>query len=152
MDKSQLLKNIEEMELKLAYMKKELAEEKHFPQKGDDYFCVDIYGEIDKQKASDNNGRFKVFRTEEDAKKFYKVECARQRVKDEIKRLNDGWTPDWKNNNEIKNMVKLYKDELVADSFKYTKILDNAMYLRSIGLVGKLIKTHKQDLLLILGQ
>ena len=155
MDKIKLRKDIQEIELKLAEMKKELAEEeKQFPQKGDTYFFVTPNGELDEGKASDSNGRFQVFRTKKDAEKFYNVECAKQRIKNEIKRLNNGWTPDWTNAEQLKYYVYLFQrdDRLEKCSLYFAKNKNNCMYLKSAELVNKLIETHKQDLLLILGQ
>ena len=154
MDKTQLIKDIQEIELKLAEMKKELEtkEEKSFPQKGDIYFMVTATCAIASDVCETDDGRFQVFRTKEDAEKFYDVECARKRVKDEIKRLNDGWTPDWKNDDESKYFTRLVYNGLAIDSYKYSKDLDNSMYLRNHSLATKLINSHKDDLLLILGQ
>ena len=155
MYKNKLLKNIKEMELNLEEMKKELAkEEKPFPQKGDEYYFIDQWGVLNFQVAKDNNGRFQVFKTKDEARNFYNVECARKRVKDEIKRLNDGWTPDWTNSLQLKYYVYLFQKngKLEEGSSYFAKIKDNCMYLKSAELVNELVKTHKQDLLLILGQ
>lgn len=156
MDKIKLEKDIQEIELKLAEMKKELEtkEEKPFPQKNDRYYYVDADGKINSSKAFDSDGRFQVFRTKEDAEKFYKVECARKRVKDEIKRLNDGWTPNWNNINQPKCYVCFFNEKGTIEKVRaYTiKVVDNFMYLKNEDLVEKLISTHKDDLLLLLGQ
>ena len=154
MDKTQLIKNIEEMELKLKEMREELEtkEEKQFPQKGDTYFMVTATCTIDSAVCETDDGRFQVFRTADEARIFYNVECARKRVKDEIKILNDGWTPDWENVNESKYFIRLIHNKISIDSYKYSKDLDNSMYLKNEDLAEKLISTHKLDLFLILGQ
>lgn len=154
MDKTQLIKNIEEMELKLKEMREELEtkEEKQFPQKGDKYYWINTDGEINSSTAYDSNGRFQVFRTKEEAQNFYNIECARQRVRDEIKRLNNGWTPDWTNHNESKFFTLLIENKLVIEIYKYSKALDNSMFLKDYASALKIIDSHKDDLLLILGQ
>lgn len=154
MDRNKLEKDIQEIELKLAEMKKELAkkEEKPFPLIGDTYYFIDQWGVLNYQVAKDNNGRFQVFKTKDEARNFYNVECARQRVRDEIKRLNDGWTPDLKNTNESKYFIRLTINELSIDNYIFNKVLDNSMYLKTYTLSTKLINSHKDDLLLILGQ
>ena len=153
MDKNQLIKNIEEMELKLAEMKKELAKaEKPFPQIGDTYYFIDKLGILNYQVAQDNNGRFQVFKTKDEAINFYNVECARQRVRDEIKRLNNGWTPDWTNYDESKFFTLLIENKLVIQIYKYNKVLDNSMFLKDYASALKIIDSNKDDLLLILGQ
>ena len=155
MDKNQLLKNIEEMELKLTEMKKELSKEKKpFPQKGDTYFTITADGTILSAVCEDNDGRFQVFKTCDEARNFYEVECAKKRVKDEIKKLNDGWTPDWNNEYQLKYFLYLVpKYGKLEKSFSLvTKTVDQCMYLKSSTLVNKLLETHEQDLFLILGQ
>ena len=153
MDRIKLEKDIQEIELKLSEMKKALAEEeKQFPQKGDTYFFVTPNGELDEEKASDSNGRFQVFRTEKDAEKFYEVECAKKRVKDAIKKLNDGWTPDWKTNIESKCLIVLANNKLDIECYRNTKKMESYMYLKNMNLAYKLIENYKDDLLLILGQ
>lgn len=156
MDKIKLEKDIQEIELKLAEMKKELAkkEEKPFPLIGDTYYFIDQWGVLNYPVAKDNNGRFQVFRTKEEARNFYNVECAKQRVKDEIKKLNNSWTPNWNNENQQKYYIYLNNKngKLDKSCSLFTKVVDDCMYLKSEELVDKLILTHKQDLLLILGQ
>ena len=142
------------MELKLKEMREELEtkEEKQFPQKGDKYYYINTEGEINSSNASDSDGRFQAFRTKEEAQNFYNLECARKRVRDEIKRLNDGWIPDWESLNESKYFIRLIHNKISIDSYKYSKDLDNSMYLKSEDLAEELILTHKLDLFLILGQ
>lgn len=153
MDRKKLEQDIQEIELKLAEMKKELAKaEKPFPQKGETYFIVTVNGTIASGVCETNNRRFQVFKTYDEAKKFYDVECARQRVKDEIKILNDGWTPDWTNNSQFKYFTRLRENKLAIENYQYSKDLDNSMYLKDRILATKLINSHKDDLLLILGQ
>lgn len=156
MDKTQLIKNIEEMELKLKEMREELAtkEEKQFPQKGDKYYYINTEGEINSSTASDSEGRFQAFRTKEEAQIFYNVECAKKRVKDEIKRLNDGWIPDWNNSDQQKGYLSFFhiKGTLEKNMTYSIKVVDNSMYLKNKELIDELISTHKLDLFLILGQ
>lgn len=156
MDREKLEKDIKEIELKLAEMKKELEtkEGKPFPQKGDKYYYINTEGEINSSTASDSEGRFQAFRTKEEAQKFYNVECARKRVKDEIKRLNNGWTPDWNKAEQPKSYISFfYKKSALEKNRAYsTKVIDDSMYLKNEDLVEELISTHKLDLLLILGQ
>lgn len=156
MDREKLEKDIQEIELKLAEMKKELSkkEEKPFPQICDTYYFIDQWGILNYTVAQNNNGRFQVFKTKDEAINFYNVECARKRVKDEIKKLNDGWTPNWNNEDQLKYYLYLFnkKGKLEKSSSYFTKVVDNCMYLKSAELVDKLLETHEQDLLLILGQ
>ena len=153
MDRIKLEKDIQEIELKLAEMKKELAKaEKPFPQAGEIYYFVKKNGNVDYSTASDGKGRFKAFRTEKEAQDFYNVECARQRVKDEIKRLNNGWTPDWTNLNESKVFILLIGNKLVVENYKYSKVLDNSMFLKDYTSALAIVDSHKDDLHLILGQ
>lgn len=155
MDKNKLEKDIQEIELKLAEMKKELAKkaEKPFPQIGDIYYFIDQWGILNYPVAQDNNGRFQVFKTKDEAINFYNVECARQRVRDEIKRLNNGWTPDWRDKKQAKYFIELFFNKLSKEYIYIgSKVLDNSMYLKESVLADELIKSHKEDLLLILGQ
>lgn len=95
-----------------------------FPQKGEGYWGYDQWGEVFTYTADDSEGRLEVYKTREEAKKAVEIQWAKQRVAHKIAVLNDGWKPDW-TDQESKYFIKCHmgrgKSVLMIDSYVHTK-------------------------------
>ena len=91
-----------------------------------------------------------VFKTRKEAEKALLKQQAKMRVIKEIARLNEGWTPNWNNIDEIKCIVGIDETDFYVERFRSVKLLDNNLYLKDYDLAFKLIETHEKDLKLML--
>lgn len=56
-----------------------------------------------------NTGNY--FKTPEEAQKYKEKLLATQRIKDAISKINKGWTPDWKNENQRKYYLSMNSND-----------------------------------------
>lgn len=79
-----------------------------------------------------------VFQTEEEARKEYVYRVIRQRVKDAIAELNDGWTPDWNNSTKLKYSFFRNPDFVGVEASHTSINLEDWKYIKSLDSVDKL--------------
>lgn len=151
-----IFKEMEELRAKLdelsAYAEKECKKPKMFPQEGDEYWYWDVSGYVHSAKAYNSNGRLSTYKTEEEASKARDIQWAKQRVAHAIAVENDGWVPDWKNDNHLKNSIYLTSNMLEAEYHYMAKTQPSWMYMKSKEIAEKILAEHKEDLLLILSE
>jgi len=91
-----------------------------------------------------------VFKTKENAEAKIAYMKAKYKVEQEIARLNEGWKPDFGASDLCNYCIELREDCLTIDGTYTHKAQDTSMYIKSIQKAKKLIKSHKEDLLIIL--
>ncbi len=123
------------------------------PTEGETAYLTDVDGSI---RSSSNWGTSEValgrgFKTEEEAEKAFELRLATQRLKKAIWKLNEGVSYPFIIG-ERNYYVVLFEGEVVTRHCTHTKMVPNWMYLCNLREVSELIGTHKDDLLLYLGQ
>ena len=106
-DKIKLLQDIEAMKEKLASMEEELNkpdEYKHFPSKGDRYYCFTPTGEVYSNAVYLNVLRVNVFKTHKEAIKAYNKTVAVEKIKRRLLELQGDWKPDF-NSDSSKHII-----------------------------------------------
>ncbi|MEA3280218.1 MAG: hypothetical protein U9Q38_06435 [Thermodesulfobacteriota bacterium] len=95
-----------------------------------------------------------VFKSEREAKHALELKYAKQRLKKEIYRLNGNCFPkwDWTDVQDCRCLVSLYPDRLDVNIVNRSKFAPNWMYLKTEELAKQLIESHRDDLLLVLGE
>ena len=104
-DKTKLMKDIEDMKIKLASMEEELNkidEFKHFPSEGDEYYSYTPSGSVYNSNVDNDGLKVNVYKTEEEAKKACNKDIALEKIKRRILELQGDWKPDWSEENEEK--------------------------------------------------
>lgn len=145
--------------MKVSYGDKVVWERKEStywePKEGESYYHLNSFGYI--IRFSNNSDVDKslfntqlVFKTKEEAEKHLLKQQAKMRVIKEIARLNEGWTPNWENDDEIKFFIGGLDKELVVELLVEIKTTNNNLYLKSKELAFQLIETHEKDLKLML--
>ena len=151
MNKQKLQQQISYLEAKLAELKAKVnkptpAINYWQPDHNEKYYYVNPLGTIEVSSVLSSTPRYRVFKTQEEAKAYAEYIKAEETLKAEIARLNEGWWPDWGNQSEQKYEVRLYAKEFDIFYFYKTKTLPNFMYLKSEELAERLIETHSAQL------
>lgn len=158
MNKEALAQQIKDMETKLAEMKAELEKPEptinYWQPKGSEhYWFVNIYGLVRRGCTTDpellEKGHYRVFKTEEEANKYADYVKAEEILKKEIATLNEGWVPNWKNQDQTKYSFSLTpnKERVSIEYNSKFKLYNSFMYLKSRKLVEDLISTHINELI-----
>jgi hypothetical protein len=130
---------IEEIEKELALLKQEIKEEnefKFFPQEGDTYWYFSVVGTIFNFMGADNVSFVNAYKTKEEAEKARDVAVAKHKLKQIIEWKNEGWKPDWDNNEQpkyffnIENVLKSPKNRILTDWYSLTKVQPNWLYMK----------------------
>ena len=103
--RTKLMKDIEDMRVKLASMEEELNktdEFKHFPSEGDEYYSYTPSGAVYNSNVDNDGLKVNVYKTEEEAKKACNKDIALEKIKRRILELQGEWLPNWKDNEEEK--------------------------------------------------
>lgn len=148
MNKENLQKQIEEMRTKLADMEAELNTPEVIinywqPNKLDRYFYIHPTNQVHtalNHYAEDT--KYRVFKTQKEAEKYAEYVKAEETLRRAIAEANEGWLPDWTNNDEHKYVVVLYMDDLKVFIYEATKYLPNFMYIKSKELANNLMKEY----------
>lgn len=153
MNKEQLQQDIEAIKSKLASMEQQLKDcdkPKMFPQVGEVIYAFDSYGDILIGYAKDKK-YVNVYRTEKEAEKARDIAFAKQRLKYAIEVANEGWTPDWKDDN-YKYCFTLYSGTIYIDHFLGYKHQPTYMYMKSKQIAEHILKEHEADIKLIFSE
>ena len=153
MDKDQLKQNIKEIESQLAEMKQQLESKdfKSFPQPGDRYYSCLPSGSVSTFLCEAHQPYpLEASRTEEGAKQAFALSCAKKRVKDRIEELNEGWTPDWNAEKQLKFFHTKKHLAIVTDYCYSVKYQPTYMYMKSRAIAGQILSEMEDDLLLII--
>ena len=138
MNKEELLKEfndkVEELKQELlAKLEQEDKEEKKpflvdLPNDNDEFYYIDDYDNTICERSfhmydSNNlfcyiNGSF--FKTEEEAKQHLKERRLLFKLQQWAKEKNDGWKPDWSNDDEEKYYITYFEDESIELSWEIT--------------------------------
>ena len=127
-------------------------------EKYDQYYTINLVGgiyiytwvndEIDDTRLHTGN----VYLTKQDAQKALTKLKATALVKKRIAELNEGWVPDWEDDDEYAYFI-VYNSfwlKLDIDFNSIFKTLDNSLYLKSSKLVQQLIDEMPNELKLML--
>ena len=127
-------------------------------EKYDQYYTINLVGgiyiytwvndEIDDTRLHTGN----VYLTKQDAQKALTKLKATALVKKRIAELNEGWVPDWEDDDEYAYFI-VYNSfwlKLDIDFNSIFKTLDNSLYLKSYKLVQQLIDEMPNELKLML--
>jgi hypothetical protein len=129
-------------------------EHKMFPQEGEIYWRYDTDGRLVCGITPDSRGRVNVSRTKEEAEIARDIAFAKMRLEDAIKVANDGWYPDWEDCYSIKYSFMLDTESnivLINDSRHY-KMQPDLMHMKSRKIAEAILKEHKADIMLVLGE
>ena len=109
-----LEEQITNLRIKLLESKaKEKPYEVEVPEDIGNYYYVDETGLIERLWAYDINEQIEVFKrglafkTREEAEQFDKERILIKKLKDWTKKYNDGWTPNWKDDDETIHEVQI---------------------------------------------
>jgi hypothetical protein len=157
---------IKELEDRMEKMRAELEEVKAQPpkdvwtlSKGDTIYIVSSHchavpftwtGSELARKWRDHGMLYLI---QQEAERFIEYQRALTRVKRRIAELNDGWTPVWGGEDQMKYYVYCENSRyfvLLTKSNTYFKHTNNDMYLKSETLAQQLIKEMPDDLKIIL--
>lgn len=127
------------------------------PKEGEKYwivtFCISSFLWTD--SISDNlmYSTGHCYQTEEEAKKVYDRKIAEQKLKEIIFEANDGWTPDWNNENQFKYMFYYNaKDKKVySANWWQTKYYPNWMYIKDDKTRNEIYEKHYDLLMQVYG-
>lgn len=153
MNKQKLQQQVNELKAKLAEVEAELTKPEDTinywkPKEGDKLFYVDAWGNCTYSIAKDNTtDRYRVFKTEQQAQAYAEYVKAEEALKAEIARLNEGWWPDWKDDQMPKHFIYIVNEKLGLDLKWSVKTLPNFMYLKSKELAEQLTTTHSKELI-----
>ena len=101
----------------------------------------------------DKSDYINVFETEEEARKYYKLEKAKLRVKCAIATANNGEVIDFTRTDTSKYFICIDRYSSLAIDCTYTyKTLPYWLYIASESDAMNIIREHRDDLLLILGE
>lgn len=156
MTEEQIIQKIANMELELSLLKAQLNRPKHtinywHPENNDVYFYVDTSGEIrdNRHYSTSSNKRYRVFKTNEEAKKYADYVKAEETLRKAIAEANNGWLPNWDAKNTYSNFCIMFSNSepgyIYTDSYYATKIYPNFMYIKSKELASKLIKYYEKE-------
>lgn len=158
MNKEALAQQIKDMETKLAEMKAELKKPEptvnYWQPKGSEHhWFVNIYGLVKRNYTTDlgllEKGHHRVFKTEEEANKYADYVRAEETLKKEIAILNEGWVPNWKDQDQTKYSFSLIanKGRISIECNSACKFHNSFMYLKSRKLAENLITSHRKELI-----
>ena len=88
-----------------------------------------------------------MFKTREEAEKYAEYVKAEETLRRVIAEANEGWLPDWSNDDSLKYKI-LYRcdlDRLSLDSYSVSKLISNFMYIKSKELAEKLMKEYEVE-------
>ncbi len=155
-NKENLQKQIEEMKTKLADMEAELNKPEVSinywqPRTAENLYYVNYLGHIAEANYTENyqwdKTRYRVFKTKEEAKRYAEYVKAEETLRGVIAGANEGWLPNWGNDDSLKYVI-LYRfdvDRLETVSYSVSKLLPNLMYIKSKELAEKLMKEYKAE-------
>ena len=154
--RTKLMKDIEDMRVKLASMEKELnktEEFKHFPSEGDEYYSYTPSGAVYSSNADNDDLKINAYMTKEEAKKACNKAMALEKIKRRIIELQGDWKPNWKNNDERKVYIR-YNHHLGINVFEplavyHSQSFKEFPYMKSEYIAGLIIYELKDELKLI---
>lgn len=128
------------------------------PRERETAFYIEVYNDIIEKSIDwgmpSDQGLFKyglVFKTSDEAQKAADIMKAKHRLKKAIFELNDGWVPDFTDTTTAKCYIYLCLLNKISITSRYAlQHIPSWFYLKSEMLCKELIKTHKEDLLLVL--
>ena len=156
MNKENLQKQIEEMKTKLADMEAELNKPEVSinywqPRTAENLYYVNYLGHVAEANYTENyqwdKTRYRVFKTKEEAKRYTEYVKAEETLRRVIAEANEGWLPDWSNDDSLKYII-LYRYDVgrfATVSYSVSKPLPNFMYIKSKELAEKLMKEYKAE-------
>ena len=154
MSKENLQKQIEEMKTKLADMEAELNKPEVVinywqPEEANGYYYVNYLGLVGSASYNKNYHkdklRYRVFKTQKEAEKYAEYVKAEETLRRVIAEANEGWLPDWTNEDEDKYEVVLHMDDLNTFRYAATKYQPNFMHIKSKELAEKLMKEYEAE-------
>ena len=154
MNTNELNQKISNMEAELAEMKALLNEPMQAinywqPSAKDTekYFYVNHIGQIRHDYAnSTTTKRYRVFKTEAEAKEYAEYIKAEETLRKAIAEANNGWLPNWTSSLEVKYLIVLDKSSLKVYSYGQIKHLPNYIYLNSSKKATDIINTYEKEL------
>ncbi len=156
MIKENLKKQIEEMKVKLADMEAELNTPEVVinywqPEEANRYYYVNYLGLVGSASYAKNYHkdklRYRIFKTQKEAEKYAEYIKAEETLRRVIAEANEGWLPDWSNDDSLKCKI-LYRcdlDRLSIDSCSVSKLISNFMYIKSKELAEQLMKEYEAE-------
>ena len=153
-DKNKLLKDIEEMKVKLAAMEEQLKkpdEYKHFPSKGDEYYFYTSSGSIHSNESSSEDLKVNVYKTEEEADKAYNKEVAIEKIKRRLLELQGDWKPDWKDQDVTKVFINYYHHSCVfePEALYFAQSFKDFPYMKNKEIANTIIEEMEDELKLL---
>ena len=149
-----LLKDIEDMKVKLASMEEELnktEEFKHFPSKDDEYYSYTPSGAIYNSDANNDDLKINAYKSKEKAREAYNKAIAVERVNRRILELQGDWKPNWEDGNEEKVYISYYHYEGVFEPgvVYFSQSIDEFPYVKSKEIALTIINEMKDELKMI---
>ena len=156
MNKENLQKQIEEMKTKLAAMEAELNKSEVVinywqPRTAENLYYVNYLGHIAEANYTENyqwdKTRYRVFKTKEEAERYTEYVKAEETLRRVIAEGNEGWMPDWDNDDSLKYVI-LYRFDvgrLATVSYSVSKLFPNFMCIKSKELAVKLMEEYEAE-------
>ena len=88
---------------------------------------------------------YRPFKTKEEANRYAEYRKAEEILREAIANANEGWIPDWEDDDEIKYFIYIYNNTLFCDSIKYLKYLNSFMYIKSVDIAKKLMEKYRKE-------
>lgn len=116
-----LEEQIKDLKIKLEEKAEKKPYEVEVPEDLENYFYVDETGIIYKLSVYVASEQIKIlnrglaFKTKEEAEQFDKERILINKFKDWAKKYNEGWTPDWKDFNDVKYYLTYDNEEETFD-------------------------------------
>ena len=120
---------------------------KHFPSYGDTYYYYTHMGTVCRMVASNDNLRFNVYKSEEEAQKAYNKAVAIEKIKRRIIELQG----DWKDDKEVKFFIQYdhYETMFIPDCWFIVQPDTTIPYMKSKEIALTIIKEMEDELKLI---
>lgn len=122
---------------------------KPFPLKGDKYWSYDnMFEKVHSRTCVDDEGRLNAFKTHEEAQDAMELAWIEKRITDRITELNQGWTPNWEDEDDEKKYYFEYSEGCVFVNYSYSyKVHPNNWYMKNVEISRIILDEFKDNLI-----
>jgi hypothetical protein len=152
------VQRIEQIERELELLKQEVKEEnefKFFSQKGDNFFSINSFGDLELASAylAINLPRINnCYKTKEEAEEARDIAVAKHKLKQIIEWKNDGWKPDWENIYESKYIFYCADKTIKIDNWCAYKAQPNWLYMKDSETAEWVLDNYRDLVEIVIGE